>query len=165
MSFGITGHQRLRESGAWTWVRRELRRVLASAPCPLVGVSSLAVGADQVFAELIIELHGALEVVLPFTDYESTIVDSAGRKSFSALLKHANRIEVLKPADPTAAEDAYFAAGKRVVDLAETLIAIWDGKPAAGLGGTGDVVQYAKSLNKQILVLDPIKRVIVAHRQ
>ncbi len=35
------------------------------------------------------------------------------------------------------------AAGVWMVDRSDRLVAIWDGKPAAGLGGTGDVVAYA----------------------
>jgi hypothetical protein len=35
--------------------------------------------------------------------------------------------------------------GKVVVDRAEVLIAVWDGLPARGLGGTADVVAYAGS--------------------
>jgi len=45
----------------------------------------------------------------------------------------------------------------RVVDLADLLIAVWDGKPARGPGGTADVVAYAASAGKPYVWLDPIR--------
>lgn len=39
--------------------------------------------------------------------------------------------------------DGYLAVGRRVVDSSEILIAIWNGKPAMGRGGTGDIVKHA----------------------
>src|SRR5271165_2228772 len=36
-------------------------------------------------------------------------------------------------------EDAYMAAGRRVVDLSDVMIAVWIAKPAKGKGGTADI--------------------------
>ena len=47
------------------------------------------------------------------------------------------------------------AAGKSIVDSCEMLIAIWDGKPARGLGGTGDVVRYARKTGKAVSIVWP----------
>ena len=38
------------------------------------------------------------------------------------------------------------------------LIAIWNGDDSKGLGGTGDIVQYAKFKNKKIIHLNPINQ-------
>ena len=35
-------------------------------------------------------------------------------------------------------------ASKLMVDKADELYAVWDGKPAQSYGGTGDVVAYAR---------------------
>ncbi len=40
-------------------------------------------------------------------------------------------------------EEAFFAADRRVVELSDRMVAIWDGKQSRGLGGTADVVAYA----------------------
>ena len=45
-----------------------------------------------------------------------------------------------------------------MVDHSELLIAVWDGKPAAGLGGTGDVVSYARQSGKHVYQIDPVSR-------
>ncbi len=38
------------------------------------------------------------------------------------------------------------------------MMAVWDGEPAQGLGGTGDVVDYALARRKPVIHIDPIKR-------
>jgi len=47
------------------------------------------------------------------------------------------------------------AAGKRVVDISEHVIAIWDGRPAGGYGGTADVVAYAHAVGRDVTVIWP----------
>ncbi len=64
MRVGITGHQRLDGPEAWPWVARVLRAELAKVAPPLVGVTSLAVGADQLLARLVLERHGTIHAVL-----------------------------------------------------------------------------------------------------
>src|ERR1017187_8417436 len=70
--FGISGHQELTSPEGWHEVEQGLRRILADATPPLIGVSSLAAGADQLFARLLLQLGGDLTVVLPFVGYERT---------------------------------------------------------------------------------------------
>jgi hypothetical protein len=55
-------------------------------------------------------------------------------------------------------QESYFAAGKKVVDATDLLVAVWDGKPAKGLGGTADIVKYARQELKPIIHVDPISR-------
>ncbi|MGA3159798.1 MAG: hypothetical protein ABSC77_01175 [Terracidiphilus sp.] len=47
--------------------------------------------------------------------------------------------------------DAYAQAGRYVVDHCDVLIAVWDGKPARGRGGTAKIVQYAQEQNRPII--------------
>jgi hypothetical protein len=46
-------------------------------------------------------------------------------------------------------------AGRRLVDDADEIIAVWDGKPARGYAGTADVVRYAISRGRPIHVIWP----------
>lgn len=158
MHVGVSGHQRLRGAGAWEWVRREMRDCLAALPPPVVGVSSLAVGADTVFAETVLGLGGLLEVVVPFGGYEERFAEGRDRRHYLSLLGRAARVEVLG-GDGTDGE-AYYAAGRRVADLSSLLILVWDGKPAAGLGGTGDIAEYARRRQKAVVHLDPDARAV-----
>lgn len=154
MRIGITGHQRLREPAGWNWVKRELDGLLASSASPLVGITSLAVGADQLFADAVLEHRGSLEVVIPFAGYEFAFSSGREREEYARLLQRALRKEVLEKHGSD--EEAYFASGKRMVDQSDLLIAVWDGLPASGLGGTGDVVSYAMQQGKRIIHLNPI---------
>jgi hypothetical protein len=47
------------------------------------------------------------------------------------------------------------------VDKSDMLIAIWDGKPAAGLGGTADAVGYALERRIKILQLNPVTHKLI----
>lgn len=154
MRVGITGHRRLKEPAGWGWVRRELDRRLPSLTPPLIGITSLAVGADQLFANAILRLGGSLEIVIPFAGYESTFSEEGDRQEYLRLLQRALKKEVLEKYGSD--EEAYLASGKRVVDRSELLIAVWDGMTAVGLGGTGDVVSYALQQRKKIIHLNPV---------
>lgn len=78
------------------------------------------------------------------------------RSTYYRLLSSATRVEILQKA--VSEEESYFNAGKRVVDLADFVVAVWDGKPAVGLGGTGDVVNYTRKIDRQVYHLNPILR-------
>ena len=158
MRVGITGHQRLREPTGWDWVRRELDRLLSSFTPPLVGVTSLAAGADQLFADAVLRHGGSLEAVIPFDGYESTFSEERDRHEYLRLLQRALSKEVLEKFGSD--EEAYLTSGKRMVDRSELLVAVWDGRPAAGMGGTGDVVSYATQQGKRIIHLNPLTQEI-----
>jgi hypothetical protein len=151
---GITGHQQI-PSAAVDFVVDGLEREisLAAQNPPLWGITSLAIGADQTFAELILRADGELHVVVPSRLYESTFAHDADLQRYEAILRLASRVDRLEFPNPTPA--AFYAAGRRVVDLSDTLVAVWDGKPAAGLGGTADIVRYANELQTPVVVVWP----------
>jgi hypothetical protein len=157
MRIGITGHQRLKEPARWDWVKQELDRLLSSLTLPLIGVTSLAIGADQLFANAVLRHGGSLEIVVPFAGYEFTFHEERDRQEYTRLLQQALKKEVLEKYGSD--EEAYLASGKRMVDQSELLIAVWDGRPATGLGGTGDVVSYAVQQHKRTIHLNPITQV------
>lgn len=149
---GVTGHQRIPEE-ARVFVERGLREFLAQYDGrPVVGLSSLAVGADQLFAAEILRTGHTLKAILPSRRYERTF-DDAGLESFEALVGKARQVVTLGYAEPC--EDAYLAAGKRVVDDCDLLVAFWDGQPANGKGGTADAVAYAHETGKPVTVIWP----------
>jgi hypothetical protein len=152
---GITGHQYLGDSDSWEWVKMEMNNLLMKLRRPLVGITCLATGADSLFAELILQHGGSLEAVVPFPEYEQ-VFPARERNRYRALLDAASAITVLEKR--RSKQESYFAAGKKVVDATDLLLAVWDGKPARGLGGTADIVEYARRELKQIIRLDPISR-------
>ncbi len=156
MILAITGHQKLADAGGWKWVQTALLAELSEVPAPLIGCSSLAAGADQIFAELVLARGGELRVVLPFAAYEQTFKAATDLESYRTLYQRAAAVEVL--AEHSDREESYWAAGRRVVDLADRVLAVWNGKPAAGLGGTGDVVAYALAAGKPVLHFNPVSQ-------
>ena len=150
MRVGVTGHQVLpREHTAW--IADQIRGVLAQAPA-VVGVSSLAKGADQLFAQCVLDAGHALQAVLPCRDYAHAF-DHADRDDYYALLGRAQTVVTLGFGPPS--EEAFLAAGQFIASHVDRMIAVWDGGPAQGRGGTGDIVEYATSLCIPVTVVWP----------
>jgi len=148
---GVTGHQRI-PAEALDFVSNGIRECLAAQQRPLVGYSSLAVGADQMFARAVLDAEGDLVAIIPCQGYEQTF-DIDGLVTYRALLNRCAGVAVLDFAEPT--EEAFMEAGKRVMEASDAVVAIWDGQPAAGLGGTADAVAYANILGKEVIVIWP----------
>jgi len=153
---GVTGHQRLDDPGTWPWVATAMREQLSEIGPPLIGVTSLAVGADQLLAQLVIEQGGKICAVLPFADIERSF-SPENLPAYRELASQAT-VEVLDT--PGTDEDAYLAAGHRVVDLSDIVLAVWDGKAAKGKGGTADVVAYAIERGVPLIHIDPLLRIV-----
>jgi hypothetical protein len=131
-----------------------LRKVLLELGEPLVGVSCLARGADQVFARVVLELGGHLEVVLPAADYRERKVKPDNREEFENLIGQAANVHVL-PFE-TSNRDAYAAANEAVLSGVDVLVAVWDGAPPDGKGGTGDTVELARARGIPVTVVWPV---------
>jgi hypothetical protein len=148
---GATGHQHI-PGEAIAQVASGIDDVLRQHQADLVGVCSLAGGADQLFAQAVLDAGGALHVVVPCQRYDETF--SPGDLSrYHELLAAARGIEALEHPKPT--EAAFLDAGYRVADLCDVLVAVWDGEPARGLGGTADVVEYARAAGREIAIIWP----------
>jgi hypothetical protein len=148
---GVSGHQVL-PAAALCPVVAELREAVTEAGAGLIGVTSLAAGSDQLFASEVLAAGGHLHAVLPCRDYEETL-RAGDRATYQQLLEQTVSIEVLLFEEPS--EVAFYAAGRRVVDLCQRLLAVWDGQPARGLGGTADIVTYARQQGRDVRVIWP----------
>lgn len=150
---GVTGHQNLGQATRRA-IAAAISSFLGAVPArEVVGVTSLAEGADQLFAFSLLAAGGSLHVVIPSADYEASFQSSAGRRAYTSLLCLAASTETLPFSTP--GEEAYLAAGERVVDRSDILLAVWDGAEAAGKGGTGDVVAYARGRGVEVHVVWP----------
>ena len=147
---GFTGHRAIPSDG-YPVILEQLRGFLRRQEGPLVARCSLAAGADQMFAEAIVEQAGVLQVVIPSDDFLSTLGSEEAEENYLRLLKAATAADCLP--FTTGGEDAYEATGHSIVDGCDHLLAIWDGEPATSRGSTGDVVQYAQRRNVPVTVL------------
>ena len=148
---GITGHQRI-PAEALDHIKTGIRECLTGLPGPIVGLSSLALGADQLFAQAVLDGGGRLIAVIPCDGYEATF-SSDDLPSYQALLPKASEVKALNYREPS--ETAFMAAGEEIMRASDLVIAVWGGQPAVGLGGTGDAVAYAESIGKQVVVVWP----------
>jgi hypothetical protein len=144
---GVTGHMNLTRATA-ELVVGALRSHLAGYQAKdLVGVSCMACGADTLFAEVILDLGGALEAILPSPDSRRS--DAAP----DALLARATSICTMPFA--TAGCEAYVAANTALLDTIDHLVAVWDGRPPRGAGGTADVVTDARRRGIDVTIIWP----------
>jgi hypothetical protein len=152
LRIAVTGHRKLTATPALrTAIDQALDRILDQFRpairdrCRLVVVSALADGADRIVADRVLARPGArLEVILPMNeaDYVTDFDRAHSLPEFHHLLGEASWVATMPPS-PTR-QDAYLDAGRAVIDRADATIAIWDGYPAAGKGGTGDIVGYLR---------------------
>lgn len=152
MRVGVTGHQSI-PTEAKNFVMEHIKNEIPDDSDHLVGISSLAIGADQLFTEIILSMGGSIIAVIPCAKYEDTFKDSSALRRFRQLLNLAENVEELDHDRPS--EEAFLEAGQRVVDHSEKLIAVWDGDAARGKGGTGDIVRYARDQGVEVVVIWP----------
>jgi hypothetical protein len=150
-TIGTTGHQHIPET-LLPGILAGIGRVLASTN-EVIGLTSLAAGADQHFARAVLDGGGRLHAIIPCERYETAFANDAARASYFALLAAAANVETLPYDRPSG--DAFMEAGKLVVDRAGIVIAVWDGTPSKGLGGTADVVRYAREQGREVIIIWP----------
>ena len=155
---GVTGHRSIPDESA---IARAVDRVLDliretssssdGAPAVIEVVSPIAEGADRIVAHVALKDPGArLRVPLPFPkeDYKNDFKTSKSRADFENLLEKACEVVVL-PATPTR-NAGYEQVGHYVLDNCDVLIAIWDGEPSRGQGGTAEIVEKARAMGRKL---------------
>ena len=168
---GITGHRSL-DAGAVPLVERSMAQVLdevqaaaiavagaarsgydASAPL-LRAVSPLAEGADRMLAHAALGRGWDLQCPLPFAreEYERDFASDESRAEFRRLLARASSVFECdgNRGDP----EAYQAMAVVLLNQVDVLVAVWDGKPGNGPGGTADVVADAERRHVPVVWID-----------
>jgi hypothetical protein len=163
----VTGHRRIDDRDevakavldAFGQIQQMLPPTKAT-PVAFTVVSSLAEGADRLvareafgaLADQGVELEAALP--MPASEYLSDFPSEESRAEFEQLMSLAAEHRQLTDLDPhqgVERDTAYERAGRYVVDRSDVLIALWDGKPARGKGGTAEIVAYAQQHDVPVL--------------
>ncbi|WP_338675665.1 hypothetical protein V1460_23900 [Streptomyces sp. SCSIO 30461] len=147
---GVTGHRNIPPE-AMPHVRDAIRTLLCGHSGSLEALSSLAVGADQIFADIALECGAALTVVIPSGNYEEDFDQPEELARFRSLRSLAS--QEIRMAFDQSTDEAYYAAGAFIADNCDRLLAVWDGLPARGVGGTGDIVRYARRTGTPVTVI------------
>ena len=118
-------------------------------------ISALAEGADRTAAEAALSTGFMLDVVLPFPaeSYEDDFKTPVSRAAFRDLLRRARSILTL-PGSRENAPRAYEAVGLTILNHSDILLAIWDGGPSAGRGGTTNMLLAAGRAGIPIVHVD-----------
>jgi hypothetical protein len=152
MRVGITGHRALPEP-----VAREVNLFLYDHArlydaASLVAVSCLADGPDTWWAQHVLAVGGRLEAVIPAGEYREGL-PAWHHRQYDDHLTRATAIHRTALTEST--PEAHQTGSQLLVDHCDHLVAAWDGLPARGLGGTADVVAYARRVGTPVTVLWP----------
>ncbi|MFF4478145.1 hypothetical protein ACWDHW_11685 [Streptomyces melanosporofaciens] len=153
-TIAVTGHMDITDASV-PLVRGELDKILAAyEPSSLVGVSCIAKGSDSLFADAVLAAGGRLAVVIPSADYRQAKVKPEHAATFDRLVEAADEVLVMPYA--TADRQAYEAANAVLLERADRLVAVWNGRPPTGKGGgTADVVHQAREADIPVDVVWP----------
>jgi hypothetical protein len=149
---GITGHREF-DKPTSLLITEALRRIIDPyQPHDLVGVTCLAEGSDTLFAEAVADHGGRLEVVVPALRYRDALPTSHLETYDEWLARAAavHRLPLIHPDDA-----AYLAGSRRMLAVIDRLVAVWDGLPARGVGGTAEVVACARQRGLPVEVVWP----------
>ena len=146
----VTGHRGLPDPLA-KQINAALRTEVARY-AHLIGVTCLADGTDTLFAHAVLGVGGVLVVVVPARGYRDSF-PSSHHADYDLLIARAEHVIELDY--PASTPEAYMAASLRMLDDADRLLAVWDGQPARGHGGTADVVAAARDRGLPVTVVWP----------
>jgi uncharacterized protein (DUF952 family) len=159
---GVTGHRLVED-------RASVERAVAGVGAVLAAragahgwrvVSALAEGADRIVAAAALAGNAHLDAVLPLDpdDYRRDFTGPGSEAEFDALLARADSVAVTGAWPDGSRERAYANAGAAMLGRCNVLIALWDGEPARGVGGTAEVVVAAQDADIETIVVQVRRR-------
>jgi hypothetical protein len=162
---GFSGHRDLRDPALVAKVLAgAVERIRATgAKAEWIGISSVASGADTLFVDTVVTAGLAWHAILPLPKHEF-------REDFSpadwlTVEKLIGRAEAVFQVAPTEERvEAYLDAGLETVDRCDVLVAVWDGLPSRGKGGTAEIVTYAREIGRPLLLIDPATGAVTEER-
>ena len=153
IAIGFTGHRALGdEAKCRKSILDFLEQRRTSTSGLVYGISSVAAGGDLLFAESCIQLALPLCVLLPLPveEFRKDFDEISWSRAEQALRKAAS-VEVA--GGNQSREECYYECGIETVQQSRLLLALWNGGPSQGLGGTEDVVSFARGLGRLVVWL------------
>ncbi len=153
VAIGFTGHRALvDEAQCRKSILEFLEQRRKTALGLVYGISSVAAGGDLLFAESCIQLGLPLRVLLPLPmdEFRKDFDENSWLRAEQVLRKAAS-VEVV--GGNQARDACYYECGIETVLQSRLLLALWNGGPSQGLGGTEDVVSFARGLGRPVIWL------------
>ena len=150
LAVGFTGHRKVPyETKSRQVIRDFLARQKESHQGIVYGISSAASGGDQLFAESCLELNIPLRILLPrpAEQFRTDFDDTSWQRTVH-IMENAISVEVTGRHESKT--EQYYDCGIQTVAESQLLVALWDGQPSRGAGGTQEIVSYARKTGHPI---------------
>jgi len=147
VTIGVTGHREITQmKQVISGVDKALHKIKESFPAEEITIiSPLAEGADRLVVWRA-KANNEVELVVPLpfgvSEYMEDFSKISSKAEFVTLLEQAEQVIELPALENR--EDRYQTVGLYVLNNSDVLITIWDGQPARGPGGTGQIVTKAR---------------------
>ncbi len=153
---GFSGHRRLADAAG---VERALRDVLTGLReepgVEWLALSSIAIGSDMLFARTALKVGMGWEAVLPLPPAEfRRDFNEHDWREVETLLAEAEHVGVVS--ERPHRDDSYLDCGVETVNHCDVLVAVWDGEPARGRGGTAEIIAYARDMGRPVIIIDAV---------
>ncbi len=168
LTIGVTGHRASRLADVdmaalaaavdETLGKIALAAVLPGFPVQLRLVTALADGADAIVAECAVARGWQLASVLPFAReaYQADFAAPESLAAYQRLLAASHAVfELPGVHHDDESPGAYERAGRIVLAQSDIVLALWDGRPAQGRGGTAQIVGEAVAQDIPVIQIDP----------
>ncbi|HZZ20303.1 MAG TPA: hypothetical protein VFE25_13080 [Opitutaceae bacterium] len=151
---GFSGHRLLEDhEGVGRAIGASLTALRSEVPGEWIALSSVADGSDKAFVAQARRLGLSWHAILPLPKAEFAKDFTPGEwENVEQMLAGAEDLRVIT--EYGTREDAYLDCGVETVNGADVLMAVWDGQPARGKGGTAEVIDYARALGKPLIIID-----------
>jgi hypothetical protein len=175
---GVTGHRTLLQEQTLLQLVREIitkryleafdseaRHVINAHHVAFTVVSPLAEGADRLVARAVLEFPDSMLIaVIPsdLDEYTGRFTSPESRDDFALLLQRAHHCIRLETEVTCLMNDynqgetgrgGFQEIGEYVIEHCDILIALWDGKPARGKGGTADITSMAIKKGMPVFII------------
>jgi hypothetical protein len=151
LTVGVTGHRYVTENEKIEkGVDTALLHILEVYTPEKISIhTSLAEGADRLVLQRTLQLFENPHIIVPLPfPKDQYLKDFPGAKSkeeFNELINRADKVITFPPAKTK--NKSYQIVGEYILDHSDIMVAIWDGKPPQGQGGTGDIINAVRNRN------------------
>jgi hypothetical protein len=165
LAIGFTGHRNLADEPKCRKLIYDFLAEKKTAQSELLcGIASVAEGGDLLFAESCIALNIPLRILLPLPkeDFHKDF-DSFTWSRAEQVLSSAISVEVV--GNNGSRDECYYECGLETVQQSQLLLALWNGEPAQGLGGTEQIVDFAKLVDRPVVWIHSVTGAVVTYNE